>query len=130
MPLWHYNLNKKKKSGGRKKSYRSKRAFEAGGFASETSLGGSSRIVRKVRGGALKIKLLSEKFVNITDQLEKTTTRVEILRVISNPVNADYNRRRVITKGATIETPLGEAIITSRPGQDGIINAVLSKNRS
>ena len=47
------------------------------------------------------------------------------MRVVKNPVNVDYDRRGVITKGAVIETSLGLARVTSRPGQDGIINAVL-----
>jgi small subunit ribosomal protein S8e len=32
----------------------------------------------------------------------------------------------VITKGAEIETNLGLARVTSRPGGDGVINAVLT----
>ena len=127
MPLWHHDLYKKKITGGRKKSYRSKRRFEAGGYASETSLGTSSRIVSS---GLLKVKLLSEKYVNVVDRTEKETKRGEILRVISNPVSADYNRRKIMTKGTLIETSLGEAIITSRPGQDGVINAILSEKKA
>jgi small subunit ribosomal protein S8e len=37
----------------------------------------------------------------------------------------DYDRRGVITKGAEIETKIGLARVTSRPGGDGVINAVL-----
>jgi small subunit ribosomal protein S8e len=37
----------------------------------------------------------------------------------------DYDRRGVITKGAEIETSLGIARVTSRPGNDGVINAIL-----
>ena len=129
MPLWHHDMGKKKITGGRKKLYRTKRRFEAGGSAAETSFGTSSRRIRRARSGLQKTKLLSEKFVNITDPAEKITKRSEILRVISNAVNADYNRRRIITRGALIETSLGEATITSRPGQDGILNAVLSNKR-
>ena len=129
MPLWHNDLNKKKITGGRKKAYRSKRAFESGGFASETSLGNPSRMARKVRSGSPKAKLLSEKYVNVVDSSGNVTKRAEILRVINNPVSADYNRRKIMTKGTLIETSLGEAIITSRPGQDGVINAILSDNR-
>jgi small subunit ribosomal protein S8e len=129
MPLWHHDLDKKKITGGRKKSYRSKRGFEAGGYASETSLGTSSRAVRKVRGGSLKTKLFSEKYVNVVDQAENITKKAEILRVISNPVSADYNRRKIMTKGTLIETSLGEAIITSRAGQDGVINAIIANKK-
>jgi small subunit ribosomal protein S8e len=37
----------------------------------------------------------------------------------------DLQRRAIITKGAIIETSKGNARVTSRPGQCGIINAVL-----
>jgi small subunit ribosomal protein S8e len=47
------------------------------------------------------------------------------MRVVKNPTNIDYDRRGVITKSAVIETSLGLARVTSRPGQQGIINAVL-----
>lgn len=129
MPLWHHDLNKKKITGGKKRPYRSKRAFEAGGFASETSLGTSFRTVRKVHGGTLKAKLLSEKYANVTDSSGNVTKKAEIVRVLNNPVNAEYNRRKIMTKGALIETSLGEAVITSRPGQSGVIGAVLTSKR-
>ncbi|MFH0897202.1 MAG: 30S ribosomal protein S8e [Candidatus Bathyarchaeota archaeon] len=127
MPLWHHDLKKKKITGGKKRPYRSKRAFEAGGFASETSLGASFRTVKKVHGGALKTKLLSEKYANVTDPSANITKKAEIVRVLNNPVNAEYNRRKIMTKGTLIETSLGEAIITSRPGQIGAISAILTK---
>jgi len=34
-------------------------------------------------------------------------------------------RRNIITKGAVIKTEKGPARVTSRPGQHGIINAIL-----
>ncbi|MFB6184110.1 MAG: 30S ribosomal protein S8e, partial [Haloarculaceae archaeon] len=42
-----------------------------------------------------------------------------------NPSNPNYARRNIITKGAIIETSEGRARVTSRPGQDGQVNAVL-----
>jgi small subunit ribosomal protein S8e len=36
-------------------------------------------------------------------------------------------RRNIITRGAVVETKLGRARITSRPGQHGVANAVLVK---
>jgi len=53
------------------------------------------------------------------------TEKTEITRVVRNGANVDFNRRGVITKGAEVETELGLAKVTSRPGADGIINAVL-----
>ncbi len=68
--------------------------------------------------------MLAVNHANVSDNFGKTT-KVEILRVIKNPANVDYDRRGVITKGAIIETPLGTARVTSRPGQDGNVNAIL-----
>ena len=45
--------------------------------------------------------------------------------VIDNPASKDFIRRKIITKGAIIKTEIGDAKVTSRPGQDGVINAVL-----
>ena len=126
MPLWHHDLKKRKITGGKKKPYRTKKASEAGGFAAETNLGLSFRIAKKVHGGISKTRLLSDKYANVTNPSDNITRRAEIVRVLSNPVNAEYNRRKIMTKGTLIETSLGEAIITSRPGQIGIINAVLA----
>ena len=127
MPLWHHDQNKRKITGGKRKSFRTKRAFEAGGFAVETRLDAAIRVRKSTLGRTSKIKLLSGKYANVTDPSRNNTQRAEVFRVISNPVNADYDRRKIMTKGATIETSLGNARITSRPGQDGVINAILIK---
>ena len=129
MSVWHGNLRKKKQTGGRKRAYRIKRNYEKGSFPAETVLGESKRKVVRVRGGKMKVKLLKEKFVSVTDPKKGITEKIKILRVIRNKANVDYDRRGVITKGAEIETELGRARVTSRPGKDGVINAVLiSKN--
>jgi len=73
----------------------------------------------------LKNKILADKFACITDPKTGKTEKVEITRVVKNPANIDYDRRGVITKGAVIETSLGQARVTSRPGQHGMLNAVL-----
>ena len=73
----------------------------------------------------MKIKVLKDKYASVTDLKSGKTEKTEITRVVKNRANLDYNRRGVITKGAEIETGLGLARVTSRPGSDGIINAVL-----
>ena len=80
--------------------------------------------VKRGRGGNTKIRLMSEKSANVSTPSGKTE-KVEILRVRTNPANLHYNRRGVITQGTIVETSLGAALVTSRPGQEGIINAVL-----
>ena len=122
--MWHGDQHKRKDSGGRKLRYRKKRRFEKGFFPAETALGKQKHKIVRKHGGNKKIRLLSVNEANISDALGKTT-KVEILRVIKNPANVDYDRRGVITKGTMIATPLGTARVTSRPGQDGIVNAIL-----
>jgi len=125
MSVWHGHLHKKKPSGGRKRAYRRKRRFEQGSFPAETLLGEPKRKIARGRGGNKRIKILSDKYVCVTDPKKGKTEKAEIMRVVKNPANIDYDRRGVITKGAVIETSLGLARVTSRPGQHGIINAVL-----
>ena len=125
MSVWHGSLRKRKRTGGRKRAYRVKRKYEKGGFPAETILGETKRRNSRGYGGKLKTKLLKDKYASVTDPKSGKTEKTEILRVVKNKANVDYNRRGVITKGAEIETNLGLARVTSRPGGDGVINAVL-----
>jgi len=125
LPQWHGDLNKRKISGGKKRRYRGKKAFEIGGEATETELGTETKKTVRKRGGTKKTKLLSGMYANVTNPSSRKTERTKVIRVLSNSVNVDYDRRKILTKSAIIETALGEAVVTSRPGQDGLINAVL-----
>jgi small subunit ribosomal protein S8e len=102
-----------------------KRKFESGAFPTETLLGGTKKKFSRRRGGNIKIRLLLASHANISDPSTGKTEKVEITRVIKNPANVDYDRRGVVTRGTMIETTLGVARVTSRPGQDGIVNAIL-----
>jgi small subunit ribosomal protein S8e len=126
MSVWHGDLRKRKRSGGKIRAYRTKRKFEKGSFPAEPVLGERKRKTVRGRGGNPKIKILSDKQACVTDQKSGKTEKVDIVRVVKNPANIDFNRRGVITKGSLIETSLGLARVTSRPGQHGIINAVLT----
>jgi len=125
MSVWHGDLHKRKRTGGRKRSPRKKRRFETGSFPTETIVGEPQIKVERRRGGNLKVRLVKTNWVNVSDPSTGETKKVEILRVLRNPANVDYDRRDVITKGTLLETPLGTARVTSRPGQSGVLNAVL-----
>jgi small subunit ribosomal protein S8e len=125
MSVWHGSTRKRKRTGGRKRAYRVKRNFEKGSFPAETILGEPKRRNTRGYGGITKTKVLKDKYVSLTDPRSGKTKKIEILRVVRNKANLDYDRRGVITKGAEIETPLGLARVTSRPGSDGVINAIL-----
>ena len=122
--MWHGSQSKRKTSGGRKRRHRTKRRFERGSFPTETRLDKHKRKVSRKHGGNKKIRLLAAKNANVSNASGKTI-KAEILRVLRNPSSVDYDRRGVITKGTIVETPLGTARVTSRPGQDGTVNAVL-----
>jgi len=125
MPQWHGDIHKRKKTGGKKHMFRSKRAFEMGSDPAQTIVG-EKRISRKRgRGGNPKFAALAINTANVTDPSTGKSQKTEIRSVVRNPANVDYQRRGVITKGAVLNTPLGEAIVTSRPGQHGVVNAVL-----
>jgi len=117
----------RKATGARLRPHRKKRLYELGSESAETLPGETKRKKVRSRGGHTKIKLLSDQYANITDPETGKTQKVKIINVASNPATIDYQRRGVITKGATINTEFGKAKVTSRPGQHGIINAVLIK---
>jgi len=125
LSVCHSDLYKRKASGGRKRAYRKKRRFERGSFPAETTLGERKTKIIRCRGGNLKIRSFKEKYANILNPKTAKNERTEILRVIQSPANVDYDRRGVITKGTIIQTELGFARVTSRPGQHGLINGVL-----
>jgi small subunit ribosomal protein S8e len=102
-----------------------KRRYEKGSFPTETTPGELKQKASRTRGDNTKRRLQSTNQANVSDPSSGKTQKVEIRRVIRNPANVDYNRRGVITKGTIIETPLGPARVTSRPGQDGLVNAIL-----
>ncbi|MHA1228060.1 MAG: 30S ribosomal protein S8e, partial [Candidatus Hodarchaeales archaeon] len=71
-----------------------------------------------------KIRLLSYKYANVSSQDGKTIEKLEIEDVEENPANRDFARRKILTKGAIIQTKKGKAKVTSRPGQNGVVDAV------
>ena len=125
MSVWHGDLHKRKRTGGRKRSPRKKRRFESGSFPTETVVGQPKTKVDRRRGGNMKVRLVRTDWVNVSDPSTGETKKVEIRRVLTSPSNVDYDRRGVMTKGTLLETPLGTARVTSRPGQSGVLNAIL-----
>jgi len=123
--VWHDDLTKRKRTGGRKKAYRKRRKYEAGRFPVETQLGEPERKLEHKKGGGLKVKLVSDQWVNLSDPKTGRTERVRILDVVRNPANVDWDRRGVITRGTIVRTERGLARIVSRPGQNGVLNAIL-----
>jgi small subunit ribosomal protein S8e len=114
-----------KPSGGKRKTSRSKRRSEIGREATLTRINETQRKVMRIRGGDLKTVLLNANIANVYDPKSKKTIRSKIVTVKENPANPHYVQRNIMNKGTVVETEKGLAKITSRPGQDGVINAVL-----
>lgn len=121
---WH-GRSQRKETGGRYRPARKKRKYELGRDYIPTVIGEDEFKKIRVRGGNYKIRVVAAKFVNVTNPKTGETKKVEIKDVLENPANPHYVRRDIITKGAIILTEIGKARVTSRPGQDGCINAVL-----
>ena len=129
MVQYHATLKRKKGgSGGRKKQLRDKILANYGGFFSRPKLEkgkeGEVRETARTKGGSVKVKLKQALYANVAMK-DKKIKKVKILNVIGNPANRHYSRENIVTKGAIIETEAGKAIVTSRPSQHGIVNAVL-----
>ena len=115
-----------KPSGGRyKKNFRKKRAYELGREPAYTGLGKKRVKVIRTRSDHRKFRILSTETANLFDPKTKKYEQVKIKTIVENPANRHFVRRNIMTKGAIIDTEKGKARITSRPGQDGIVNAVL-----
>ncbi len=122
------NLTKRKPTGGRSRPSRGRRAYEKDGYAIEPLVGpASSRQIFR-RGGRTTSGVIRADWANVSDPSGKAT-RSKIIRVKKSPANRDYERRGVITRGAILETEAGEAVVTSRPTADGVVNAVLTAKK-
>jgi small subunit ribosomal protein S8e len=124
MALWQAKSNRKP-TGGRLVVARGKRKFEISREKQYTKLGVESLRQYRGMGGSSKVGMLLAEYANVVDKKTNTVKRMKILTVSANPSDPNYVQRNIINKGAKIKTDLGEAIVTSRPGQDGAINAVL-----
>ena len=124
MALWQ-GKSRRKPTGGRRVPSASKRKFEIGREKQYTKLGAQSLKQYRGAGGNVKVGMLAAEFANVVDKKTNTVKKVKIVNVKANPADPNYIQRNILNKGATIETEIGDAVVTSRPGQDGAVNAVL-----
>ncbi len=124
MALWQ-GTSRRKPTGGRLVPRQGKRKFEIGREKQYTKLGKQSLKLYRTCGGNVKVGMLAAEFANVVDKKTGKVSKVKITNVKTNPADPNFVQRNIMNKGATIMTELGEAVITSRPGQDGTVNAVL-----
>lgn len=124
MAIWQ-GKSVRKSTGGRSKSSRNKRKVEFGRDPAETKIGERKIKAIRTKGGGKKLRLTNDLKINVVDPKNNKMQVAEIMGVIENHANDHFVRRNIITKGAVVETNLGQVKITSRPGQDGMVNGVL-----
>ena len=115
----------RKKSGAFLKDFRKKRQNELGSDPSHTKIGETQLKSMRTIGGNRKLRLMKVNTANLFNPKTKKYQKAKIVNSTDNAANRNFVRRNILTKGAIIETDAGKAKITSRPGQDGVVNAVL-----
>ena len=119
-------LKTSKITGGIRHPLKTRQKFDIDRYPNEALMGEQETATRKTRGNNRKTALKTVSHVNLVLPDTKII-RTKITRVLENQTNNDYQRRGVITKGAILETEDGKCRVVSRPGQNGIINAILVK---
>jgi len=113
----------RKRTGGRRRPASDKKKHQLGTESTETQVGDARFKTVDARGGTRKVRATATDTASVAAGGEVVAATIE--NVAENPSNPNYARRNIITKGAVIETSEGRARVTSRPGQDGQVNAVL-----
>lgn len=92
-----------------------------------TLLGKPKIILQRTRGGG--VKCLANRVETANVVVDGNIQKLKIIQVKKNAANPQYIRSNIVTKGCLIETDLGFARVTSRPGQDGSVDAVLTERK-
>lgn len=124
MALWQ-GKSKRSETGRRIRYSRGKRKSEIGREQHLTTIGPTTLKKVRTKGKNQKTRAKTTNIAYVIDPKNNKTTKTDIISVVENKANIHYVRRNIINKGAIIETKLGKAQVTSRPGQSGTINAVL-----
>src|SRR3989338_15673 len=98
---------KRKPSGGLYHPIRKKRLAELGRKPTLTLIGDKRKTITHE--------------ANIYNPKTKKHSKGIITNETGNPANVNYVRRNILTKGSIVDTSIGKARITSRPGQHGSI---------
>ena len=124
MTKWNIETGKKV-TGGKIHLHRKKRRFQRTSLPVMTRIDKERKWIKRKKSGIKKIKLAGAEFANLIDPKTKKMTKIKILGVLRNEADPQSVRRGIITKGAIIKTEFGEAKVTSRPSQHGVVNALL-----
>ncbi len=128
MAKWH-GISRRKPSGGRLKRpsrYRGKRKTEISSENQFAFVGDKdARKLYRKTAGSQTVRVLSVKNINVNKPKEGKTVRAKITNVVRNDADTNYVRRNIVTKGAIVETNIGQVRVTSRPGMHGVVSGIL-----
>lgn len=127
MTKWNLHSRRKTTGGILNKSSKKNRYQRGRDFVPAHVGETRTREIRSM-GGNKKIFMLAANIANVS--AGGIIKKAKILKVIENPADSQFVRRNIITKGAIIETDLGKAKVTSRPGQNGIVNAIMVEKKA
>jgi small subunit ribosomal protein S8e len=121
----HRKSNTKMSGNGKKNIVaRDKRRSEIGNYFSGTKLGtANTNLPVRRRGGNSGLRLKKVLFANVLTK--SGYKKAKITGVVESKDNRNFARQNIITKGATIITELGNAVVLNRPGREGSVNAKL-----
>jgi small subunit ribosomal protein S8e len=124
-----FALKAKTKISGNGKSklkFRDKKRFEVGNYFSATRIGAENVTTSmRRRGGLVSSRLKQAQFANVVTK--GGIKKAKITGMVESRDNRNFARQNVITRGAVISTELGNAVVTNRPGREGLVNAKLLK---
>ncbi len=125
MAVWH-GKSKRKPTGGKLRPSRKHKKCELGRLPALTKLGELRMKIIRTRGGNRKFRLKSVDYANVIDPTTGKAQKIKIVDIVENKANPHFVREKIITKGAIVKLENGKlAKVTSRPGQDGVVNVVI-----
>ncbi|MBS3054468.1 MAG: 30S ribosomal protein S8e [Candidatus Aenigmarchaeota archaeon] len=121
MTQWRLR-SKRGPSGKLIQSHGKKRRMDAGRDFYPATLGKVKAVQIRTRGGHSKNVLYSSDCANVMK--DGKCVKAKIITVKDNVANMQFSRRNILSKGAIVDSDIGLIKITSRPSQDGAVNAV------
>lgn len=115
--------SKRKATGALLRKNSKKKKYQRGADYLPAHVGAARMRRKRMKGGGTKFALHVAQFAYVATG--GTVQKTKILTVVENKADPQFVRRNIITKGAIVRTELGTARVTSRPGQDGSVSAVL-----
>ncbi len=116
---------KKKKIYDKKKRFLGRSPTNTRVIADKENVEEERKVIR-VKGGNHKVRLRKVLYVNVSlrENDKVVSKKVKITGIESTPENRHHARMHIVTKGSIVNTEIGKVRITSRPGQDGVLNGV------